>query len=143
AVSNTATFRANGSTAVLDLGNLETVTGGGDIDDQLVIEALSGGKINLGKVTDVLDPTTGDQRGRAIHLKAEGSTSRIDLSSLKTFIDRSAGDWNNEGMSSLTVTLGGEIHAPLMETVNAAQLNLSGNGTLPIAQIKTLTNGAA
>jgi len=141
--NNTATFRANGSTAELHLGNLETVTGGDTIDDQFVIEALSGGRINLGKVTDILDPTTGDNRGRAIHVKAEGSTSRIDLSSLKTFIDRTSNDWNNEGMSSLTVTLGGEIHAPLLETLNAVQLNLNGNGTLPIAQIKTLTGGAA
>ncbi|MDZ4852063.1 MAG: Ig-like domain-containing protein, partial [Pirellulaceae bacterium] len=65
---NTVRFRASGLGSLLDLGNLRTLTGGDDQDDQVVIEALSGGRVDLHSVTDVIDPSNGDLRGRAIQI---------------------------------------------------------------------------
>src|SRR5581483_9833544 len=134
------TLQASGAGSVLDLRNVTSITNGTAYDTNLSINALAGGVVNLAGTTHLADATTGDFRYRAINLSADGSSSSINLSALTSFLDYYAGNTNGENRSSsLAVTNGGTIQAPLLTTLQGVAFTLDGSGTLPTAQITTLT----
>jgi len=47
------TLRASGVGSVLDLHTLTSLTGGDDVNDHVVIEALAGGTVDLRGVTNI------------------------------------------------------------------------------------------
>lgn len=85
--SQTRTFRAEGAGSVLDLSNLTSIANGTHYGSTFVIEALTGGRIELGMVTEIVDPAPGDTRQRDVLITAEGFGSVIDLSNLLVFHD--------------------------------------------------------
>ncbi len=117
------TFRATGVGSVLDLGNVTNITGGTHYNSRLAIEALSGGVLNLSKVTQINDPGSGDTRWRRIDVFADGAGSQIDLSQLVNFIDvfgtASSGDsiW-----SSLVGANGGRVQAERLTVVRGVNV---------------------
>jgi hypothetical protein len=62
--SQTRTLRAEGAGSLLDLGNVQTVTNGTHYNSRLVIEAISGGQIDLGDTVEITEPNSGDLRYR-------------------------------------------------------------------------------
>ena len=118
-IADTATFRATGSGSVLDLSNLQTLTGGDGVNDQVVIIAESGGVVDLSSVTDLIDPSTGDLRSRAIRISSEGTGSLVDLSSLANFLDQSetTAQFGNPGLSELIANNLGIIRLHPVQTL--------------------------
>ena len=93
-------------------------------------------------MTQILDPSTGDVRGRRFILEADGVNSQIDLSSLQNFFDTSTADWDGgDGISHIIARNDGEILAPLLTDIRGTTLNLSGGGDFPIDQISQFSNG--
>src|SRR5205085_1108161 len=67
------TLEAAGAGSVLDLSGLTSITNGTEYGSQIHAEALGGGLIDLGSVTQIADGTGGDYRARAIVVSANGS----------------------------------------------------------------------
>ena len=139
-VNDNGTFRVTGSGSKLDLSNLVTISHGTDIHDQLTIEALNGGVIDLSSVTDIVDPAAGASDGRATHISAQ-SSGLVNLSSLQNFIDSHPQSHHTEGLSSMMVETSGEIRVSSLTSLNAVRLTLESTGILPIAQFETFANG--
>ncbi len=65
-------WRATDAGSVLSLPNLTTVYNNGTTREwEIYIEALQGGHIDLPSVTEIIDPNSGDERGRSIKVTAE------------------------------------------------------------------------
>ncbi len=140
-INDTAILRATGAGSVLDLPNVTMVTGGDDVNDQLLIEALSGGRVNLGQATQLVVPTTGDTRARTIRVQADGTNSRVDLSAMTSFIDSSLGTYggSNPGISLLAATNGGTIQSSSLTKIVGVALTLDATSTMPTAQLETIS----
>ncbi len=80
------------------------------------VEAHTGGRVELGQVTDIVDPATGDTRIRDILITAEGFGSVIDLSSLLVFHDL-----NGDLPSRISALNGGLV---LWDPTQASLLNV-------------------
>jgi hypothetical protein len=91
-------LRATGENSVLDLSNITTITGNATQSSILLIDAQSGGKVDLHRTTAMSVPA-GAVAGRAIQATAGGFGSLVDLSSLTSFSDDSA-----EPISRLTAS---------------------------------------
>ena len=121
------TIQANGTGSVVDLSHLTTLAGG--TYPYLSVNALAGGKVNLGNLNNY---TTG-----ATLFTASGAASTIDLSKLtRLFSDT----YYNSGLQA---TNGGIILDPILTTLDHTDLTTDGTGTLATAQITTFTNGIA
>ena len=105
--SQLRTFRASGAGSVLDLSNLTSITGGTHWNSDVSIEALTGGQIDLGGVTQILDNAGGNTSERDMRITADGVASRIDLTGLTSFRDVHA-----DRLSALTDGLRGPIRRP-------------------------------
>ncbi|MCA9078785.1 MAG: Ig-like domain-containing protein, partial [Planctomycetaceae bacterium] len=103
-------LRATGSGSVLSLPNLTTISNGTGNEWDFYLEALQGGKLDLGAVTEIIEPNSGDVRNRSVQVKAEGVNSAVDLSSLQNFVDVYAFETSGFGeYSRLHATQGGTI----------------------------------
>ncbi|MFU7561278.1 carboxypeptidase regulatory-like domain-containing protein [Roseiconus sp. JC912] len=113
-VSNTygdVYWRVTGSGSVLSFPNLTSVNNGTGRNWDTFLESLQGGKLDLGRVTEIIDPNSGDLRQRSVQVKAEGVDSEVDLSSLQNFVDYagSATSDSDGEYSRLHATQGGTI----------------------------------
>ena len=138
ASNQTRSFRVEGINSVLDLSNLTSITNGTSIGSDITIDALTGGAIDLGGVTQIIDPSTGDTRARAVRITADGFGSTINLPALATF-----GDVNTDERSTLTPRNGGSILAGSLTELQGVHVTLNGTGTLPVAKIATFENSQA
>jgi len=82
---------------------------------------------------------TGETRGRAFNITADGSGSVVNLSALTQLRDQNNAAYNFDGFSHLTAQNGGTIQAPALTSVSNTQITLDGTGTLPVSQITDLT----
>ena len=136
-------FEADGAGSRLDLSNLTAITGGTHYGARLSVDATGGGQVDLGGVTQIVDPDSGDTRRRSIDVAADGVGSAIDLGSLVNFIDvRGTGAGETDGRySSLAARGGGTILAGSLATLAGVDLALDGGGAVPTAQITTIHGG--
>lgn len=143
AISEYAVFHAEGVGTVLDLHTLTSITNGTDFADHLVVEALAGAKIDLSRVTSLLDPNVGNQEGRGIDVTAEGVGSAVNFAALTSFAD-----FSNQTVSHLTPSNGGVITAPALTSLRGVVVTQNANGGLSFAKLQnasasafTLSNG--
>ncbi len=126
-------------TTVLD-GASVTATGGAQISLPEVtslndsaaglsntVSAVSGGVVSLPNLATIT--VTG--WGSTANLLADGAGSLLDLPVLTTV----------SGTSSLTVAHQGTVNAPVLTSLDGTRITLDGTGTLPTAQVGTLTGG--
>ena len=144
AYQNIRYIRATGLNSSIDLSGVNTITNGSNYYYRLDIEALSGGKVDLKNVVQIVDPTTGDSRYRSINVKADGVNSVIDFSALQSFQDVSnygedaTKTW--PGYSSLTVSNSGTVISPQLQSLGAVAIN-HGVGSLDVANVTSVNSG--
>ncbi|MCA9262275.1 MAG: hypothetical protein KDA60_00440 [Planctomycetales bacterium] len=140
--TSATTLRATGQDSVLDLGNVQTIANSTNYASVLSIEALAGGRLNLGSAHHIEDTQAGDTRRRAIDIRATGSNSVVDLSSLMAMTDTwgvgSAGDGR---WSTLVAEDGGTVVAPNLTILDGVHLSRRTSGTLPTAQLAVFRSG--
>ena len=125
-----AVWRAEGTGSVLDLRNVTSITGGLDYDDQLSIEAATGGKVDLRSATTLLTPAGGNQNYRSIDVSAQGAGSVVDLTALTSYQDFYGGVTNGDPRySHLTPSSGGVITAPALTSVRGILVTSRANIT--------------
>lgn len=108
----------------LALSNLTYITGGTAYDADLTLQAVSGGLLDLSSVENIVDPSTGDTSYRRIRVVAQGTNSRIDLSSLASFVDVNGTSETGPGeWSDLIEANGGVVDVP-WETVFLSGVNV-------------------
>ncbi len=130
-----ATLRASGG-GVLDLGNVTNVDLGSGHDRVLQIQAQSGGRVDLHKVTQISDAATNS--ARRAEVLADGAGSQVDLGSLVNFLNNSTwGGW----YSSLTARNSGVLQAPVLVGLNGVNVTLDGTGALATGSWTNWTNG--
>ncbi len=134
----TRSLRASGAGSVLDLSNVSSITGGTNWNSDLTIEAVAGGQIDLGRVRQIADARSGELRYGRMSVTADGADSVVDLSALITFQD-----FDTSERSRLVASGGGTVLAGSLVDVRGVELVLDGTGTLPLAQLSSLTEGAA
>jgi hypothetical protein len=92
------------------LPNLTNITNGTFYDSNIVIEALSGGVVNLPLVAEIIDPNSGDTRYRAVSITADGVGSLVNLPALVNFMDvYGSGTFNSDGRYSFLKALNGAM----------------------------------
>ena len=108
----------------LALSNLTYITGGTAYDADLTLQAVSGGLLDLSSVENIVDPSTGDTSYRRIRVVEQGTNSRIDLSSLASFVDVNGTSETGPGeWSDLIEADGGVVNVP-WETVYLSGVNV-------------------
>jgi hypothetical protein len=122
----------------LRLANMTNVLGDGALNGTLSIQALAGGRVELGQVLAMDAGYDGIYGGyqRAIQVLADGTNSVVDLSSLGRFITLAP-----TTASSLEARNGGAILTGNLGQVIGAALTLKPGGTLPMAQLTNLVAG--
>jgi RHS repeat-associated protein len=105
--SGTRTLKSTGVGSVLDLSNVRTLTQYGDVNTQISIQATGGALVDLGGLEQVIDPTSGNTRGRSTSILADGIGSTVDLSRLVQFQDVNTTNYDWDGWSYLTARNGG------------------------------------
>ena len=108
----TSHIRAIGNTSVIELPNLQTITLPPGELQHLILEALEGGRLDLSGLTEIIDSPDQIVGGRRVSISSTGSESLIDLSSLRSFEDRSSASRHqfNNGVSVLNIFDGANIN---------------------------------
>jgi hypothetical protein len=125
-VSNT--LRASGAGSLLSLPNVETITGRSSLSRNLSIQALGGGHVELGAVTEVVSG--------AVHFRANGQDSIIDLPRLNSF---QGYFWQTQ--SGFEATDSGTIACGSLTSLRTADITLDATGVMDTAQIVSYTGG--
>jgi hypothetical protein len=129
------TIRAEGIGSEIDLSQVTHITGGTHYNSYLRVEARDGGRVKFNAVEQITDPAEGDTRYRRIDVIADGPGSRVDLDALHTVTDTSGYDFGDGMYSTIAARNSGQIHAPLLATLQGVNLELDQLDRLPIAQI--------
>ncbi len=126
-------FRATGAGSLLDLSGLTSLINGTHYAARLYVDAVDGGVVDLGGVTEILDPNEGDFRLRSVDVTADGAGSRIELDSLINFIDyRGYESGDRDGRwSTLTEVNGGVINVPQLDFVTGVAISMSSTSLMP------------
>jgi len=138
--STDQTWTATGTGSVLSLPGLEEVLCGTNYDNDVTIQALAGGRVELPNVVRMENPNEGDQRRRGIHVTADGEGSSIDLGSLETFDDHYG--WtdssNHDGqMSQLKAIHGGQVDLGSLTHLQRVDLpQIDGTGTMDLSTVE-------
>ncbi|XZE56605.1 carboxypeptidase regulatory-like domain-containing protein [Planctomycetaceae bacterium SH139] len=146
-LSGDMVWRATGTGSVLSLPNLTAINNGTEWRQDIFLEAKDGGELLLPQVSDIIDPNSGDQRGRSIQVLSDGLDSRVDLSSLRSFLDYSSGsltggfeDRIDPEYSRLTASQGGEIALSGSLTTRGVYIPLDASGTIDTTTFQDLRN---
>ena len=141
-------FQATGSSSVLSLSGLTSITNSTRYFSQLFISALGGGVIDLSAVTQIADGNGGDLRGRAVIIAANGSAggtaSTINLAALTTFTDAQGGDLslsNNNAFSRLNAYNGGVLQTPALTALDGVYIDEDSASSINTSALATLTDG--
>jgi len=127
------TFRAEEAGSLLDLSNVTTITNGTNYGARLYVEALTGGEIDLGGVTEITDPSAGDTRHRSIDVTADGVGSVVDLGLLTTYTDvRATASGNTYGRwSTMSARDAGVVRVrPAGTAVQGVHVDAGHEGTI-------------
>ncbi len=96
-IGGSMTWRVSGEGTELSFPNLVRISNGTDRYQDVFLEALDGGRLDLSAVTELLEPNSGDQRGRSIRVKAQGAGSVVDLAALERFTNHTVGSLGHDG----------------------------------------------
>ncbi|MCA9137484.1 MAG: hypothetical protein KDB00_12015, partial [Planctomycetales bacterium] len=129
-------WMADGPGSRVALPNLVSVTGGAFYDTDLFITATGGGSVELGKLQQIIDDSSGDTRVRQVRILADGFGSQILLDALVSLSDA-----NTDERSQLIARLWGTIHAPVLNSVVGVEISLDGLGTMQTAQLQSIDGG--
>ena len=116
----TATLRASGAGSVLNLSNVINVDFSFAHNNALQIEAQTGGKVDLRRVTQISDETV--NAARRADITADGAGSSVDLSALVNFLDNSA--WDTTWNSSLAVKNGGSASLGNQTSISSVLISM-------------------
>jgi hypothetical protein len=130
-------IRAEGLGSLIEMRGVTSLIGGTAFNTRILVDALHGGTIDLGGVTEIVDPNSGDTRYRSIDLTADAGTIKLPL--LTRFIDVYGTTVNGEGLySTIAVRNRGLIDAPRLTQLQGVHLDLDGTGTFLTSQITSL-----
>ena len=135
AVGNTVTntgnmvWQASGQGSVLSIPNLATLSNGTAYQNDIYVNALNGGTIDLPSVREITDPNSGDQRHRSIRLLSRDLGSVINLPALEQMADYNVGyledDYRPNGSSQY------ESEYSRLQASGGGTI-IVGNSTLPL-----------
>lgn len=129
--SSAMTIRATGAGSQILLPGVTTLTLSQERTS--VIEALLGGRVDLGGLTDVNIAVGGfDFQTRNIDFKADGAGSEIDLTSLVNFNDL------GPGRSLIQATNGGTLTTPALVNAKGMRLVVDATGNVDVDQVVNL-----
>ena len=114
--SQDVTWLAYGPGSLIDLPNLDSITGGTHYDTDVFAQAYYGGEVSIPQMQSIVDPNSGDLRRRSVHFLADGVGSEISLDGLASFLDRNATGTLDGERSVLHARHGGAIHTLLGAT---------------------------
>ena len=132
------TWTVRGSGSRINLSGLTTITGGTFFNDQLVIQAYSGGQMDLSGVTEIVEADSGDTRQRAVRIRSQHEGSLVDLRSLQTFDDANIAPnsgWNAGRYSELIASLGGSIRLDSISRLAGVSVSTSSLDDLSLANL--------
>jgi RHS repeat-associated protein len=143
--SGSVIYRATGSGSILSFPSLTTISNGEEAHQDIYIQALQGGRIELPLLTDLIDPDSAEQRGRSIQVKSEGVNSVVAMPSLQNFVDHNAsttstGNWEEE-YSRLEAVQGGTIGLGALTTVRGVYMPLDGSGIVDTSSFIDFKHG--
>ncbi len=122
------TLQATDTGSVLSLANLKALTAEDtDPNSWIVVNALSGGDVRLGAVTQISGP---------VSLTSDGSNSQLDISVATSFAGRNQSGYNN---ASVQVTDGGTLLDGQLTSIDQVSLTLDGTGELAASQWTAFT----
>ncbi len=134
-------LQAKGASSRLELPNAQLISGGTHYNSRIFVNALEGGVVDLSKVTQIADPSTGDLNFRSIDVSANGTGSLVRLDELSTYIDNYGSDLSNGMYSTLSAKLGGEVHIPKLTQADGLNIELDATGVIPIGQLTRFDGG--
>ncbi len=120
-----AVFQASGAGSVLDVSALASV--GAVTHYYWDVQAQQGGQVKLSALAAIGNASVD------VNITADGSGSRIDLSSLTSFASP---------VGSLAVTHGGTVLDPKLTALSDVSVTLDGSGTVATGQWASLTDGS-
>ncbi len=121
-MSSGRSLTASGVGSLLSLPNVETITGRSSVSRNLRFQALGGGRVELGSVTEVVSG--------AVHFRAHGEDSIIELPQLCSFQGHI---YSSFALSGFEATSGGTIQVGTLvaeTSVRTANINLDSTGNL-------------
>ncbi|MBX9579612.1 MAG: Ig-like domain-containing protein [Gemmataceae bacterium] len=124
---------ASGPGSLIDLPNVANLVKQLS-DPGLVVQADTGGRINLSGLAAATDPS-GDYRQASIAFVADGLGSALDLSSLREVRRVFA------GAVGFFPRNGGTVSSPNLTQLLGGSLYLDGTGSMPVAQIEVVRDG--
>lgn len=131
----TASWEASGTGSLIDLGSLTGIDAGVGALATLNIKATSGGDVQLDRVLQIIDQTSGGTSPSVV-VSADGLRSVVDLSSLSIFEDLA------RSSSTLSATNSGTILAPNLTQLTGVHVVLDGTGKLDHEQWTNWINGS-
>src|SRR5262249_30295661 len=132
----TRTLQASGAGSVLSLPSLTGLVGDNQAFGYVVVQALAGGRVDLGKAAQLTGPAGSSTNLRGIQVLADGAGSVIDLTAMTSFVENAP-----TPDSSLQARNGGTVLAGNLATLKGVKLTIDGTGTLATGQITSFTNG--
>ncbi|TWU48574.1 hypothetical protein Poly51_44740 [Rubripirellula tenax] len=132
-------LRADGVGSVLSLPNLASLTGARNGNDEVRVNALNGGVVELGTQVDSMVVPSG-----AVQFLADGGeddlASLIDMPNLTSF--QGYFDYYFATTESgFFAKNGGAIHSPKLTSISHADITLDGSGTMDTRQIVSYNGG--
>jgi hypothetical protein len=129
---------ARGAGSVLDLPNLQTITGPTAGNSHLYIRALEGARTNLSGL-ERISVSTGVNTGYAwgVQVLADGAGSVVDLSGMTDFLDN--GQVPNSWISQVN---GGQVLADALTTAAGLTLAVRDGRTVSFPSLTTYSHGA-
>ncbi len=134
-------LQAKGASSRLELPNAQLISGGTHYNSRIFVNALEGGFVDLSKVTQIADLSTGDLNFRSIDVSANGTGSLVRLDELSTYIDNYGSDLSNGMYSTLSAKLGGEVRIPKLTQADGLNIELDATGVIPIGQLTRFDGG--
>ncbi|MEL6104395.1 MAG: CARDB domain-containing protein, partial [Planctomycetota bacterium] len=134
-INQSLRLEARGAGSRIELPGLISLNGGTHFNADVDVIADAGGAIDLSSVVAIIDPVAGDTRRRDIAIRATGSDSSIDLSSLTSIIDRGADE-----RTEFTALAGGTVIAPLLTNAQGTSFVDDASGNLSLEQLVSLVD---
>ena len=139
-------FRARGASSVLSLSNLTTMTGSSTNFQDITVEAIAAGQVNLENLTTINRPNIQTQ----VSFVSTGTGSHIDISGFHDYLsgsvtsvqvlDGASLDWANPGGGDgIELVVGGALPTGQIQSWTNGTVQ-AGNNLLPAPDFSSLTN---
>jgi hypothetical protein len=130
------TWQATGLGSLIHFPELRSITSGSHYDSDVVLEAVDGGRIQLPKVLQMVEPEAGDTRLRSMMVRALGRDSVVDLRAMVNFQDI-----NSDERSRLEARRGGAILSNALRDVRGVHLVVDPGSSVQTGEFFNFVNG--